>query len=96
MASVSIQTAAPGFPSLTSGASGSVKEGMHKPAHLEVIEHHTCAEHIVLQGHKVWKAGVNDHPSPPPVDVHSVMLHEGLPLIPLPGPVFSQLVYLHR
>lgn len=44
----------------------------------------------------MWQAGVNDYPSPPPVDVHPVMFHEGLPLIPLLGPVFSQLVYLRR
>lgn len=40
------------------------------------------------------QAGVDDYPGPPPVDVHSVMLHKGLPLVPFPGPVFSQLVYL--
>lgn len=69
---------------------------MHLPTHLQVIENDTCAEHILLQGHQVWQAGIDDNPSPPPVDVHSVMLHEGLPLIPLLSPVFSQLVYLQR
>ena len=70
--------------------------GVHPPAHLEVIEHNTCAEHVVLQGHQVWQAGVNDQPSLPLVDVHSVMFHESLPLIPLLGPVFRQLVCLWR
>lgn len=69
---------------------------MHLPTHLEVIENDTCAEHILLQGHQVWQAGINDNPRPPSVDVHSVMLHEGFPLIPLLSPVFSQLVYLQR
>ena len=69
---------------------------MHPPAHLEVVEHNTCAEHVVLQGHQVWQAGVNDQPSLPLVDVHSVMFHESLPLVPLPGPVFRQLVCLWR
>ena len=69
---------------------------MHPPAHLEVIEHDTCAEHVVLQGHQVWQAGVNDQPSLPLVDVHSVMFHESLPLIPFLGPVFRQLVCLWR
>ena len=69
---------------------------MHPPAHLEVIEHDTCTEHVVLQGHQVWQAGVNDQPSLPLVDVHSVMFHESLPLVPLPGPVFRQLVCLWR
>ncbi|KAL0603110.1 hypothetical protein AAY473_029327 [Plecturocebus cupreus] len=61
-----------------------------------MIQHNTRAEHIILQGHQVWQVRVNDHPSPPPVDVHTVMLHEGLPIIPLLGPVFSQLVYLWK
>lgn len=72
------------------------KKRIHQPPHLEMIQHNTCAEHIILQSHQVWQAGVDDHPSPPPVDVHTVMLHEGLPIIPLLGPVFSQLVYLQR
>ena len=69
---------------------------MNPSAHLEVVENDTCAEHVVLQGHQVWQAGVNDQPSLPLVDVHSVMFHESLPLIPLLGPVFRQLVCLRR
>ena len=84
------------FSSLTSGASSSAREGVHLPTYLEVIEYDTCAEHVVLQGHQVWQAGVDDNPSPPLVDVHSVMLHQGLPLIPLLGPVLGQPVYLQR
>lgn len=67
---------------------------MQLPTHLEVIENDTCAEHILLQGHQMWQAGIDDNPSPPSVDVHSVMLHESFPLIPLLSPVSSQLVYL--
>lgn len=65
-----------------------------QPPHLEVIKHDTCAEHIILQGHQVWQAGVNNHPGPLPVDVHTIMLHERLPVIPLLSPVLSQRVYL--
>jgi hypothetical protein len=42
----------------------------------------------------VWQAGVNNHPGPLPVDVHTIMLHERLPVIPLLSPVLSQRVYL--
>lgn len=67
---------------------------MNQPPHLEVIKHNACAEHILLQSHQVWQAGVDDHPGPLPVDVHTIMLHECLPVIPLLSPVLSQRVYL--
>lgn len=86
----------PGFLSLIPGASGLGKMRCKEPPHLEMIQHNTCAEHIILQSQKVWQARVNHDPRPPPVDVHTVMLHDSLPIIPLLSPVFSQLVYLRK
>lgn len=63
-------------------------------SHPEMIQHHSCAENIIIHGHQMRKTRIYCYSSFFFVDVHTVFFHDGFPVCPLTCPVFGQLLNL--